>query len=158
MFSIFFPCECTMADANGCVFASLDWGVNCGNIVHFDQRLGPLFFYPPGVCSSLLDKISVYTLTLVLETQWPQPVIHVPKLPEPILLKQKLLLYIQIAVLNHIYFKTPHTILFIWHSLHKSSINLCQMPNFNFLLSTLTPHTIRALAVKGPQVSSSVLE
>ncbi len=91
--------------------------------------------------------------------------------PEPILLKYKhFLLYTRIAFLNRIFFKTLHTVLYIWHNLlccvHMEHAAI-QNANFSFLLSTLTPHMGKhmlhncsisklkqALAIKEPQVSS----
>ncbi len=111
----------------------------------------------------------VYTQILVLETQWPQHVTHSPtpwtNYPK---LQAQFLLYTQIAVLKHTFFKTLHTILCFWHNFHAENILFSQgthchsnmhtdssqgqTPSHSFTISN------QSFSIKGQQVSSSVLE
>ena len=85
------------------------------------------------------------------------------------------LLYTQIAVLKHTFFKTLHTILCIWHNFHEENLVFTRNTlSFKILksialLCTLTHHmgkhlshsfTIsnQSFSIKGQQVSSPVLE
>ncbi len=69
----------------------------------------------------------VYTQILVLETQWPQHVTHSPTpWTNSAKLQAQFLLYTQIAVLKHTFFKTLHTILCFWHNFHAENILFSQ--------------------------------
>ncbi len=69
----------------------------------------------------------VYTQILVLETQWPQHVTHSPTpWTNSTKLHAQFLLYTQIAVLKHTFFKTLHTILCFWQNFHAENILFSQ--------------------------------
>ncbi len=105
----------------------------------------------------------VYTQILVLETQWPQHVTHSPTpWTNSAKLQAQFLLYIQIAVLKHTFFKTLHTIFMqkisCFHKEH-TAIQICTLthhkgkhPSHSFTISN------QSFSIKGQQVSFSVLE
>jgi len=83
----------------------------------------------------------VYTQILVLETQWPQHVTHSPTLwTSSAKLQAQFLLYTQIAVLKHTFFKRLHTILCIWHSFHAENFSFSQGTHCHSNIHTDSSH------------------
>ncbi len=120
----------------------------CGSPPYWVSCRSRLWSYQEGPsceCECTLQVFSaVYTLTLVLETQWPQPTTHLP-IPwtSSAKIQVHFLFYTQAAVLNHAFskhytqFSTFGTIFFLvftWSTLSFKMLNL------KFLLSTLTLH------------------
>ena len=89
----------------------------------------------------------VYTQKLVPETQWPQHVTHAP-IPwiNSTKLQAQFLLYTQIAVLKHTFFKkTLHTILHLAHFLWRNTLSF-KILKLTALLFTLTHHMDKHLS------------
>ncbi len=115
-------------------------GYNYFSFFALSNLLKPVYIFA-GQGSSLLLNIQnvhslncllqffsiVYTQILVLETQWPQHVTHSPTpWTNSAKLQAQFLLYTQIAVLKHTFFKTLHTILCFWHNFHAENILFSQ--------------------------------